>query len=144
MLIHEHQLLDLLGGLASASSASSPCSAGCPTSGTSTSLRIEALCLRELWHFVRRRARYLGAFCAVTRASLPRWRQTRPLRVAYCLAQHVEDVLDGHRQVPGEPEAYVQVVLRVLAAERRPSGVGRASSSRPFSPSSWTRRPGTG
>jgi hypothetical protein len=41
-------------------------------------------------------------------------RQPRVLRAAYCLAQHVDDVLDGDRKIKGDPEAYVRAVLRGL------------------------------
>jgi hypothetical protein len=56
-----------------------------------------------------------------------RWRQTRPLRVAYCLAQHVDGALDGGRPAPvGDPderEAHVRAILRTLAGGK-PSADG--------------------
>ena len=88
--------------------------AGRPTSATSTRCGSTRSAWSEFAYFVRRRASFLRPFLALTRTSLPRWRQTRPLRATYCLTQHVEEVLDGFRQVPVEPEAYVRAVLRVL------------------------------
>ena len=46
-------------------------------------------------------------------------RQTQTLRVAYCLVQHVDDLLDGDRKVPGEPAAYVQAILRDVFSHLR-------------------------
>jgi len=115
MLIHEHQLLDILGGLALGLFGVVSVQRRVADELYLDTLRIDALCLREMAYFVRRRASFLTPFLALTRASLPRWRQTRPLRAVYCLTQHVEDVLDGFRRVPVEPAAYVRSVQRVLA-----------------------------
>lgn len=114
MLIHEHQLLDILGGLALGLFGVVAVQRRVADELYLDTLRIDALCLREMAYFVRRRARFLRPFWTLTRTSLLRWRQTRPLRATYCLTQHVEDVLDGFRQVAVEPEAYVRAVLRVL------------------------------
>jgi hypothetical protein len=123
LLIHEHQILDLETGLALGLVGVLTVQRRVSDERFLDRLRIETLCLREFWYFVRRRPRSLSTFFALGRASLPRWRQTRPLRVAYCLTQHVKDVLDGHRKVPADPEAYVQGVVRALAGEPPAEGV---------------------
>jgi hypothetical protein len=115
LLIHEHQILDLATGLALGLLCVATVQRRASDERYLDRLRIESLCLRELSYSVRRHPRYLFALFALFRAFLPRWRQTRTLRVAYCLVQHVGDVLDGDRKVPAEPEAYVQALLRVLA-----------------------------
>lgn len=103
LLMHEHHVLDLAAGAA----------LGFVAVGVvdyRRALRIEALCLRELASFAWRHPRYLliGAILM---------RKTRLLRAAYCLAQHVDDVLDGDRKIAGDPEAYVRAVLHGLKNE---------------------------
>jgi hypothetical protein len=117
MLIHEHQILDLLGGLALGLFGVVVVQRRVTDERYLEALRIDALGLGQLASSVRRHVSSLGAFWAITRASLPRWRQTRPLRIAYCLAQHVDEVLAGDRRTPVEPEAYVQSVLRGLQGD---------------------------
>lgn len=103
LLMHEHHVLDLAAGAA----------LGFVTVGVVEhrgALRTEALCLRELARFAWRHPRYLliGAILM---------RETRILRAAYCLAQHVDDVLDGDRKIDGDPEAYVQTVVHGLRGD---------------------------
>ena len=112
LLIHEHQILDLATGLALGLVGVITVQRRVSDDRFLDDLRVDTLCLRELSRFVRRHPRRLLAFF---RASLPRWRQTRALRISYALAQHVDDVLDGRRKVPGNPEAHVRTVLGVLA-----------------------------
>jgi hypothetical protein len=114
MLIHEHQIFDLLGGLALGLFGAVAVQSRVTDERYLDALRIDALCLGPLVASVRCHVRSLSAFWAITRTSLPRWRQTRVLRVAYCLAQHVDDVLAGDRQVTVAPETYVSLVLGVL------------------------------
>jgi hypothetical protein len=122
MLIHEHQIFDLLGGLALGLFGVTAVQRRVTDERYLDALRIDALCLGPLVASVRCHVRSLSAFWAITRASLPRWRQTRPLRVAYCLAQHVVDVLAGDRPVTVAPEVYVRSVLGVLR-DGMPAGV---------------------
>ena len=114
LLIHEHQVLDLAGGAVLALVCVATVQRRASDEGFLDRLRVESLCLREFWQFARRHPRYLRVFFALFRASIPHWRRTRPLRVAYCLAQHADDVLDGDRRVAEEPEAHVRKILRVL------------------------------
>jgi hypothetical protein len=114
LLIHEHQILDLLGGLALGFFGVTAVQRRVADEHYLDALRIDALCLREMAYFVRRRVSFLTPFLALTRTSFPRWGQTRTLRVTYCLTQHLEEVLAGYRRMPLEPEAYVRTVLDVL------------------------------
>jgi hypothetical protein len=78
-------------------------------------LRIEKICLQEFAHFIRRSRRYLVTFLAIYAYSLLGWRRTRLLRAGHCLAQHIDDVLDGDRFVDAPPLAYVDDLLRQIA-----------------------------
>lgn len=75
-------------------------------------LRLEMLCVRELARFARRHPRYLLTGLAIWSYSLRRWRATRLLRTGFCLAQHIDDVLDGDRPVTGDPVEYARGLLR--------------------------------
>lgn len=107
MLIHEHQILDLAGGLVLGLACVATVQRRAADERYLGTLRIEALCLREIWRLGR--VRSLRAYLALFRASRFRWRQTRPLRVAYCLVQHVNGALSG------DPEERGRAILRVLA-----------------------------
>jgi membrane-associated phospholipid phosphatase len=118
LLIHEHHLLDLAGGLILGLASVTTIQRRVSREDVLEAVRVEALCLREFAWFTRRHVRYLFVFFALFKTSLGRWRETRVLRAAYCLAQHVDDVLDGDRRIKGiEPEAYVGAVLRGLRGE---------------------------
>ena len=110
LLMHEHHVLDLVAGAVLGFVSVGVVHRRASREKTLQALRIEALCLREFLHFARRHPRYLLIAFAL-------FRETRILRVAYCLAQHVDDVLDGDRKIKGDPEAYVQSVLRGLRGE---------------------------
>jgi hypothetical protein len=73
------------------------------------------MCLAEFRHFVMRHRRYLFTLVVIYWHSLGRWQKTRILRAGYCLTQHIDDVLDGDRQVGCEPEAYVRELLRQIS-----------------------------
>jgi len=72
---------------------------------------IEKICLREFLFFIRRNRRYLVTFIAIYLYSLFAWRRTRLLRASHCLAQHIDDVLDGDREVDMPPLTYVDELL---------------------------------
>ncbi|HKV09477.1 MAG TPA: phosphatase PAP2 family protein, partial [Thermoanaerobaculia bacterium] len=115
LFIHEHHVLDVVTGLALALVTVGTVQRKAASDAWLDALRIEFLCLREAAFFTRRHVRYLFTALAIYGFSLPRWRKTRTLRAAWCLAQHVDDVLDGDRKVPDDPEAYTRDILRVLA-----------------------------
>jgi hypothetical protein len=115
MLIHEHQILDLAAGLTLGLAGVATVQRRASDDRYLDALRIDALCLQEFSYFVRWRARPLRIFVSLTRLSLFRWRQTRALRVSYCVAQHVDDVLNGDRRVAGDPVEHTRSILHVLA-----------------------------
>lgn len=115
MLIHEHQVLDLAAGIALGLAGVTTVQRRASDSRSLDALRIDGLCLQELSYYLRWRVRRLRPFFTLTRVSLFRWRQTRALRAAYCVALRVDDVLNGGRRVEGDPQEHVRSILRVLA-----------------------------
>jgi hypothetical protein len=112
LLTHEHQVLDLVAGIALGVITVATVQRRTERDDFLEALRLEALCLRELAFFTRRHPRYLLTGLAIWGYSLRRWRETRLLRTGFCLAQHIDDVLDGDRRVPGDPVAYARGLLR--------------------------------
>lgn len=115
LLLHEHHLVDVAAGAVLAFAAVGTVQRRTSSRPFLDMLRIEALCLREAALFTRRHVRYLFTALAIYGFSLPRWQKTRVLRAAWCLAQHVDDVLDGDRTIASDPEVYTREVLRALA-----------------------------
>jgi hypothetical protein len=115
MLIHEHQVLDLAAGLALGLAGVASVQRRASDDRSLDAIRIDGLCLQELWSFTRWRPSRLGPFLTLTRVSLFRWRRARTLRAAYCLALHVDDVLNGGRKVEGDRQEHARSILRVLA-----------------------------
>ncbi len=79
-------------------------------------LGIERICLREFRYFIRRHRRYLITFLAIYGYSLFAWRRLRLLRAGHCLAQHVDDVLDGDRAVGIPPLNYLDELIGKIEA----------------------------
>ncbi len=67
------------------------------------SLRVEFACLAEFTQFIRRHRRYFTIFLLLYWHSLFAWRARRGMRVAFCLAQRMDDILDGDRAAPEPP-----------------------------------------
>lgn len=72
---------------------------------------VEKICLQEFLFFIRRNRRYLITFIAIYLYSFFAWRHMRLLRASHCLAQHIDDVLDGDREVDIPPLTYVDKLL---------------------------------
>jgi membrane-associated phospholipid phosphatase len=107
LFLHEHHVLDVAAGAALGFATVATVHRWASKEQNLEALGIEGLCFKEFAHFALRHPRYLLVAAALIR-------ETRLLRAAYCLAQHVDDVLDGDRKVKADPEAYVQAVLRIL------------------------------
>jgi hypothetical protein len=110
-MLHQHHLLDVAAGTALGVVTVAVVQRRTERADFLDALQIEMLCLRELALFARRNRRYLATGLAIWSYSVPRWRDTRLLRAGFCLAQHVDDVLDGDRRVAGDPVAYVRGLL---------------------------------
>lgn len=113
LMLHEHHVLDVVTGTALGVLAVATVQRWTERRNFLDALRIEVLCLRELALFTRRHPRYLLTGLAIWSYSLRRWRATRLLRAGFCLAQHIDDVLDGDRPVAGDPVAYARGLLRI-------------------------------
>jgi membrane-associated phospholipid phosphatase len=111
LLLHQHHLLDVAAGTALGVLTVAVVQQRTERADFLDALQIEILCLRELALFARRHRRYLATGLAIWSYSVPRWRKTRVLRAGFCLAQHIDDVLDGDRRVSGDPVAYVRGLL---------------------------------
>jgi hypothetical protein len=111
LLLHQHHLLDVATGAALGILTVAIVQRRTERRDFLDALHIETLCVRELMLFARRHRRYLLTGLAIWGYSLRRWRQTRLLRAGFCLAQHIDDVLDGDRRVHGDPVAYVRGLL---------------------------------
>jgi hypothetical protein len=89
--------------------------------------QIEQLSLREFRHFARRHRRYLLLLPVMYGYALHRPQVGRALRAAYCLAQHLDDVLDGDRPINGDPAHYVAGLVRQIEGDEydptQPAGV---------------------
>lgn len=111
LMLHEHHALDVVTGTALGALAVATVQRRTERDDFLDALRLEMLCLRELARFTRRHPRYLLTGLAIWGYSLRRWREARLLRTGFCLAQHIDDVLDGDRPVSGDPVAYARGLL---------------------------------
>ncbi|MEQ1567459.1 MAG: phosphatidic acid phosphatase, partial [Myxococcota bacterium] len=66
-------------------------------------VRVELQCLVEMARFTLRHRRYGTIAVVLLAASIPAWRERRPLRAGYCFLQLVDDWLDGDRPCDEEP-----------------------------------------
>lgn len=85
-------------------------------------LRAEIACLAEFAHFIRRHRRYLVIFLLLYWHSLFAWRARRGMRVAFCLAQRIDDILDGDRVSKEPPLAAAMRVRDQIAIGRFTDG----------------------
>lgn len=118
-LIHEHPLVDLIGGAALAAVCIAIVYEGYDA------LWVELCCLLQAARFSLRHVRYLVIFAAIWGPSLRRWRERRVVRVAYCTAQWIDDLLDGDRRASREPLEIVDELLAAMA--------GRSFTNEPLS-----------
>ena len=78
-------------------------------------VRAELACLAEFVHFIRRHRRYFVIFLLLYWHSLFAWRARRGMRVAFCLAQRLDDILDGDRIITEPPLAAAARVRQQIA-----------------------------
>ena len=114
LLIHEHHLLDIAGGIVLALCVWRTVGSWAGSPGVLQALDVELLCLRNLALFGRRHRRYWLVALGLLRDSLPRWRATRVLRTGFCFLQLVDDLLDGDRPCARDPLAVVDDLARAL------------------------------
>jgi membrane-associated phospholipid phosphatase len=83
LFLHEHHLLDVIGGAVLALAAVATVQRRASDEAFLEGLRIDALCLRQLASFVRRNRRDFRRVAALVRSWIPRWREARELRMEF-------------------------------------------------------------
>jgi len=114
MLLHQHYLADVVAGIALAWLTMWGVYDRAAAPGFLRAVRVEAICLGEIYRFSRRHLRYLLIAVIIYRYSLFRWRALRPMRVGFCFLQHVDDLLDGDRPSAREPAEVADDILAQL------------------------------
>ncbi|HEX6100072.1 MAG TPA: phosphatase PAP2 family protein [Thermoanaerobaculia bacterium] len=99
----EHHLVDILGGVVLAVVVMRV--------AERESTWVELCCLAQCARFSRRHVRYFVIFLAIYGPSLLHWRRYRAVRTGFCLAQWIDDVLDGDRPSKREPLEVVDELL---------------------------------
>lgn len=72
---------------------------------------VEIICLQEAAHLVRRDPKYWVGVGHMYLAGLRNPLRSRTFRAAYFFCRHIDDVLDGDRDISGDPEDYVHSLL---------------------------------
>lgn len=72
---------------------------------------VEAICLNEASHLVRRDPKYWKIVSHMYLAELRNPLQSRVFRAAYFFCRHIDDVLDGDRKITDNPEGYVHSII---------------------------------
>jgi hypothetical protein len=107
LLMHEHHLADIAAGAILAAASMSLVYSRLDD--------VELLCLRECMRFSRRHVRYFVIFVMIYTPSLLHWRRYRAVRVGYCTAQWIDDLLDGDRPSPREPLEIVDELIEEMS-----------------------------
>jgi hypothetical protein len=113
-LIWEHHFIDLAGGAVLAAMCIIWIYLPLQNREKRRVLWIELWCLEQCARFSLRHRRYLVIFAAIWGPSILNWRALRVVRVAFCTAQWIDDVLDGDRRSKREP---LEVVDEFLSQE---------------------------
>lgn len=101
-LMWEHHLVDIIGGAALALLV-------LPL--FYPRVHVELQCLWQCAQFSRRHLRYFVIFLAIWLPSLLHWRRYRAVRLGFCAAQWIDDLLDGDRRSKREPLEIVDAIL---------------------------------
>jgi len=86
LFLHEHHLLDVIGGTALAFATVATVQRRTSDDAFLEGLRIDALGLRGLLSYLRRNRRDFRRVTALVRSWIPRWRETRALRAEFAMA----------------------------------------------------------
>ena len=76
---------------------------------------VELCCLWQCAQFSRRNIRYFVIFLAIYGPSLLHWRRYRVVRMAFCTAQWIDDLLDGDRASDREPLEVIDELLEQMS-----------------------------
>ncbi len=127
-LIWEHHFVDLIGG---AMLAWLCVAVFYERDDVPEAIWIESCCLVQCARFSMRHVRYFVIFVAIWGPSLLRWRERRVVRVAFCSAQWIDDLLDGDRRSEREPLDVIDELLAMLDAnaDRRRDPLSRLTAA---------------
>lgn len=114
VLMHEHHLVDVAGGILLAAAAWRAAGSWAASQAVRDAVEVDLLCLRNLALFGQRHRRYWLVGLGLLYDSLPRWRARRVLRTGFCFLQLVDDLLDGDRPCDGDPLAAVDALVVAL------------------------------
>jgi fatty acid desaturase/membrane-associated phospholipid phosphatase len=118
VLMHEHHVVDVVGGIVLAFSAWRLAGSWANRAEVLAAIDVELLCLRNLMLFGRRHPRYWLVALGLLRDSVPRLRASRVLRTGFCFLQQVDDLLDGDRPSAHEPLDVVDEVVQAIVSGR--------------------------
>lgn len=118
LLIHEHHLLDVAGGVLLAVLAWRTIGGWAARADVLAEVDVELLCLRNQWLFTRRHRRYglIALLLLVDR--LARWRARRVLCTGFCFLQAVDDLMDGDRPSSRDPLVVVDELMQAIRDNR--------------------------
>lgn len=97
LLIHEHYLVDVVGGLVLALTVHALCFERFVAFDFAEATRTEWLVFTDFARFAVRHRRYLLIDVVLYALAFPRFRERRVLRTGFALLQVIDDVLDGDR-----------------------------------------------
>ena len=128
-LIWEHHFIDLIGGAILAAICLRTIYTPLQHREKREIVWLELWCLAQCARFSLRHRRYLVIFAAIWGPSIFNWRALRVVRVAFCTAQWIDDLLDGDRPSKREPlevvdefmsrDSWLLGELRKLGAEEK-------------------------
>jgi hypothetical protein len=102
-LIWEHHVVDIVAGVALATIVMRV--------AERERTWVELCCLAQCARFSRRHIRYFVIFLAIYVPSLLHWRRYRAVRIGFCTAQWIDDLLDGDRPSDREPLEIIDELL---------------------------------
>lgn len=106
--MHEHNLLDIAGGVVLGVAI---------MRFVYPRLWVELCCVWQCVQFSRRHVRYFVIFLAIYGPSLLHWRRYRAVRLGFCTAQWIDDLLDGDRPSGEEPLVTISKLMEEMKRE---------------------------
>jgi hypothetical protein len=118
LLIHEHHIADVVGGVLLALLAWRHVGRWAGRADVLSAVDVELLCLRNQWLFARRHRRYALIALLLLVDRMPRWRARRVLVTGFCFLQAVDDILDGDRASSRDPLDVVDGLMQAIRDNR--------------------------
>lgn len=118
VLIHEHHVADVTGGVLLAAVAWRFVGRWAARADVLAAVDIELLCWRNQWLFARRHRRYALISLLLLVDRLRQWRARRVLSTGFCFLQVVDDLMDGDRACDRDPLALVDDLMHAIRVNR--------------------------